>query len=45
MGIFKGGALRLLQTALYFINFCCAAIILGMSRVIERLATGEMYIC
>ena len=31
MGIFKGGALRLLQTALYFINFCCAAVILGMS--------------
>ncbi|CAD0027704.1 unnamed protein product [Aureobasidium pullulans] len=30
MGIFKGGALRLLQTALYALTFCCAAIILGI---------------
>ncbi|CAD0084980.1 unnamed protein product [Aureobasidium vineae] len=30
MGIFKGGALRLLQTALYFLCFCCAAIIIGI---------------
>lgn len=29
MGIIKGGFLRLLQTSLYFISFCCAAIILG----------------
>jgi hypothetical protein len=30
MGIFKGGALRLLQTALYALCFCCAAIIIGI---------------
>ncbi|KAI5203236.1 hypothetical protein AUEXF2481DRAFT_38688 [Aureobasidium subglaciale EXF-2481] len=30
MGIFKGGALRLGQTALYFLTFCCAAIIIGI---------------
>jgi len=30
MGIFKGGALRLFQSFLYLINFCCAAIILGI---------------
>ncbi|KAK6001183.1 hypothetical protein QM012_003266 [Aureobasidium pullulans] len=30
MGIFKGGALRLLQTTLYFLCFCCAAIIIGI---------------
>jgi hypothetical protein len=30
MGIVKGGALRLIQTALYFLAFCCAAIILGI---------------
>lgn len=30
MGIFKGGFLRLSQTLLYFICFCCAAIVLGI---------------
>ncbi|KAH0360969.1 hypothetical protein KCU65_g9046, partial [Aureobasidium melanogenum] len=30
MGIFKGGALRLLQTALYFLCFCCAGAIIGI---------------
>jgi hypothetical protein len=30
MGIFKGGALRLLQSLLYLLAFCCAAIILGI---------------
>ncbi|KAI4801244.1 hypothetical protein E4T44_11647 [Aureobasidium sp. EXF-8845] len=30
MGIFKGGALRLLQTALYALCFCCAAAIIGI---------------
>jgi len=30
MGIFKGGALRLLQSFLYLLAFCCAAIILGI---------------
>lgn len=43
MGIFKGGALRLLQTALYFINFCCAAIILGMSSTARMLANHERH--
>ena len=42
MGIFKGGALRLIQTALYFINFCCAAIILGMSCTTEILAIRNL---
>jgi hypothetical protein len=32
MGLFKGGALRLLQTALYTLIFCCAGIILGKCR-------------
>ena len=41
MGIFKGGALRLVQTALYFINFCCAAIILGKSMLLEALKVLE----
>nr|POE46978.1 hypothetical protein CFP56_00310 [Quercus suber] len=30
MGVFKGGALRLFQTFLYLLAFCCAAIILGI---------------
>lgn len=30
MGLFKGGALRLFQTFLYAVLFCCAAIILGI---------------
>ncbi|TKA83409.1 hypothetical protein B0A55_00349 [Friedmanniomyces simplex] len=30
MGLFKGGALRLSQTALYGLIFCCAGIILGI---------------
>ncbi|KAK4548064.1 hypothetical protein LTR36_010784 [Oleoguttula mirabilis] len=30
MGLFKGGALRLFQTALYAVLFLCAAIILGI---------------
>ncbi|KAF1826283.1 uncharacterized protein K489DRAFT_419545 [Dissoconium aciculare CBS 342.82] len=30
MGIFKGGALRLFQSFLYLLAFCCAAIILGI---------------
>lgn len=30
MGLIKGGFLRLLQTALYAICFCCAGIVLGM---------------
>lgn len=31
MGLIKGGFLRLVQTALYAVCFCCAAIVLGMS--------------
>lgn len=30
MGIVKGGALRLFQTFLYALAFCCAAVILGI---------------
>jgi len=30
MGLFKGGALRLFQTFLYALAFCCAAVILGI---------------
>ncbi|QIW97829.1 hypothetical protein AMS68_003347 [Peltaster fructicola] len=30
MGLVKGGFLRLLQTVLYFICFCCAAVVLGI---------------
>jgi hypothetical protein len=34
MGLIKGGFLRLLQTALYLICFGCAAVVLGMSRLV-----------
>lgn len=30
MGLIKGGFLRLLQTILYAIAFCCAGLILGI---------------
>lgn len=30
MGLFKGGALRLFQTLLYALAFCCAGIVLGI---------------
>lgn len=30
MGIFKGGALRLFQTLLYALAFCCAGLVLGI---------------
>ncbi|EME48691.1 hypothetical protein DOTSEDRAFT_67657 [Dothistroma septosporum NZE10] len=30
MGIFKGGALRLFQTFLYALEFCCAAVCIGV---------------
>ncbi|KAK5112027.1 hypothetical protein LTR62_004561 [Meristemomyces frigidus] len=30
MAIFKGGALRLFQSALYFLEFCCAGLILAI---------------
>ena len=30
MGIVKGGALRLFQTFLYALAFCCSAVILGI---------------
>jgi len=45
MGIFKGGALRLFQSFLYLINFCCAAIILGIySYFLSVLADRNLYI-
>lgn len=33
MGLIKGGFLRLLQTALYALCFCCAGIVLGMLTI------------
>ncbi|OQO09113.1 hypothetical protein B0A48_06004 [Cryoendolithus antarcticus] len=45
MGIFKGGALRLVQTALYAITFCCSAIILGFfSYFLSVLADRKLTI-
>jgi hypothetical protein len=32
MGLIKGGFLRLFQTLLYALAFCCAGIILGTMR-------------
>jgi len=45
MGIFKGGALRLFQSFLYLLAFCCAAIILGIySYFLAVLADRDLYI-
>lgn len=42
MGLIKGGFLRLLQTALYAICFCCSAIILGMSHRSTRTRSDSL---
>ncbi|KAF2717793.1 hypothetical protein K431DRAFT_254693 [Polychaeton citri CBS 116435] len=45
MGIIKGGALRLFQTVLYAICFCCSAIILGIySYFLAVLADRDIHI-
>lgn len=45
MGLVKGGALRLLQTALYLLAFCCSAIILGIySYFLAVLADRKYFI-
>lgn len=45
MGLFKGGFLRLLQSALYALIFCCAAIILGFySYFLSVLADRNRHI-
>lgn len=45
MGIVKGGALRLFQTFLYALIFCCAAIILGIySYFLSVLADRDLVI-
>jgi hypothetical protein len=45
MGIFKGGALRLLQTLLYALAFCCAGIVLGIfSYFLAVLADRDLHI-
>ena len=43
MGIIKGGFSRLFQTFLYFLAFCCSAIILGVYRfVLLAFASHEL---
>lgn len=45
MGLFKGGALRLFQTFLYALLFCCAGIILGIfSYFLSVLADRNRHI-
>lgn len=45
MGLVKGGFLRLLQTVLYALAFCCAAIILGIySYFLARLSKDNLSI-
>ena len=45
MGLFKGGALRLFQTALYAVLFCCAAIMLGIfSYFLSALAHRNEFV-
>jgi hypothetical protein len=45
MGLVKGGFLRLLQTALYALIFCCTAIILGIySYFLSVLANRNEFV-
>lgn len=46
MGFFKGGALRFVQTGLYFLIFCCAAVILGIySYFLAVLSNRNLVVC
>ena len=44
MGIVKGGFLRLFQTFLYALNFCCAGIILGVYSYVCSISS-KMHGC
>lgn len=43
MGIVKGGFLRFFQTFLYFISFCCAAIVLGIYSYFLSVQADRSY--
>lgn len=46
MGIVKGGFLRLFQTFLYFLAFCCSAIGLGIySYFLATLTDRDRPVC